>query len=165
MKYYAGIGSRKTPQDILDMMTKMAKYLSYHGYILRSGGAVGADKAFESGASSKKEIFYANDIKSDEHSQMALYLAKNIHPNWDACHPYAKRLHARNVFQILGRNLDSPVDFVLCWTEEAKKIGGTRTAIILAERNNIPIFNMGDKLWKAKFINWKIANPYLLPST
>lgn len=55
MRYYAGIGSRKSPQDILKFMVKIAKSLS-DSYILRSGGAVGADKAFEYGAKDK-EIF------------------------------------------------------------------------------------------------------------
>lgn len=38
-KYYAGIGSRKTPPDICQLMTQIAEELSQGGYILRSGHA------------------------------------------------------------------------------------------------------------------------------
>ena len=49
MPYYAGIGSRSTPSSILSIMTILGKTLAQNGYILRSGGAEGADKAFEIG--------------------------------------------------------------------------------------------------------------------
>jgi hypothetical protein len=42
MKYYAGIGSRETPKDILDLISKIAIKLESLGYTLRSGGADGA---------------------------------------------------------------------------------------------------------------------------
>lgn len=38
IKYYTGIGSRKTPIEILDFMTEIAIYLNKKKYILRSGG-------------------------------------------------------------------------------------------------------------------------------
>ena len=53
-KYFAGIGSRETPQDILKLMTKSAYRLEQLGYVLRSGGARGADKAFELGVMNLK---------------------------------------------------------------------------------------------------------------
>ena len=50
MFYYAGIGSRETPQEFLNLFTRVAKYLSTKDCVLRSGGAKGSDKAFELGA-------------------------------------------------------------------------------------------------------------------
>ena len=41
MKYYTGIGSRKTPDDICKLMTKVAAKLSCDNWTLRSGGADG----------------------------------------------------------------------------------------------------------------------------
>ena len=49
VKYYAGIGSRSTPEDVLDRMYKLAILLAKRSYTLRSGGANGADTAFEKG--------------------------------------------------------------------------------------------------------------------
>ena len=60
---YAGIGSRETPEGVLLKMEKIAFYLAHrYDATLRSGGAIGADIAFEAGcdsANGKKEIFYA----------------------------------------------------------------------------------------------------------
>ena len=53
---YTGIGSRETPSHILQLMTSLARAFSDAGYYLRSGGAHGADSAFEEGAS--KSIIY-----------------------------------------------------------------------------------------------------------
>ena len=143
-KYYAGIGSRQTPADVLSLMEKIAKHLSSKGMILRSGHAEGADQAFERGCyftAGKKEIFIANDAKNDK---AALDLAASIHPAWDKCSEYAKLLHARNGYIILGKDLKTPVDFVICYQDESKKFGGTRQGIKLAQLKGIKVYN----LWK-----------------
>ena len=54
---YAGIGSRSTPEPVLQIMHRVAHRLSEMGYTLLSGGAGGADSAFEAGCFSKKEIY------------------------------------------------------------------------------------------------------------
>jgi predicted Rossmann fold nucleotide-binding protein DprA/Smf involved in DNA uptake len=56
-KYYAGVGSRQTPENILHLMTRIAMRMAELGWVLRSGGAKGADYAFEKGAGDKKEIY------------------------------------------------------------------------------------------------------------
>lgn len=156
MRYYAGVGSRKTPEKELRMMTACAEWLSGRGYVLRSGGAVGADSAFERGARGKargKEVFYATQATGE-----ALVMASRVHPAWHRCSDYAKKLHARNCFQIFGIGLDDPVDFVVCWTpcgaERAEDCtfgtGGTGTAIRLASRAGIPVFNMRNGPVKAR---------------
>lgn len=48
-KAYAGIGSRQTPPAILEIMREIAVYMYERDYVLRSGGADGADTAFEGG--------------------------------------------------------------------------------------------------------------------
>ena len=47
---YAGIGSRQTPPAVLDAMARIAHALGNAGVALSSGGADGADHAFETGA-------------------------------------------------------------------------------------------------------------------
>jgi len=44
---YAGVGSRETPPEMLKKMTAISKKLAAQGYVLQSGGAIGADMAFE----------------------------------------------------------------------------------------------------------------------
>ena len=57
---YTGIGSRETPLEYIQLFIRIAEYLASVGYTLRSGGANGADLAFEIGCDNKqgkKEIY------------------------------------------------------------------------------------------------------------
>jgi hypothetical protein len=154
-KAYAGIGSRKTPQNILDEMQRLASELAKSEFILRSGAADGADAAFEEGCDlvrGWKQIFLPwkgfNGHTSELYNipDIAFEIAATVHPAWNYLKPYVKKFHARNVQQVLGRNCDDPVKFVVCWTPGAKKVGGTATAIRLAESRKIPVHNLAVKL-------------------
>lgn len=89
---YAGIGSRETPPDVLDLMTRAARWLAQRGWTLRSGAAQGADSAFEVGVRERSrgaEIYlpwpsfegrgYATLIRP---SPDAWDLARRFHPAW-----------------------------------------------------------------------------------
>ena len=157
--FYAGIGSRQTPKDVCHLMTRFAAYAQEKKLILRSGHAKGADIAFEKGVShsSYMQIFlpwkgfngasnaphYLYGWKTPELEKYALKMAESYHPNWDACSEGAKKMHARNCQQILGPYLDSPVKFVVCWTQNASGKGGTGQALRLAKSLDIPIFDFG----------------------
>lgn len=70
-------------------------------------------------------------------------LASEVHPAWDRCNEWARGMHSRNCHQIFGYDLKYPVDAVICWTPNGKIQGGTATAIKLALKANIPVFNLG----------------------
>lgn len=53
------------------------------------------------------------------------------------------KLQARNSYQILGLDLNTPSNFVICWTKNGKGSGGTGQAIRIARAYNIPIFDAG----------------------
>ena len=72
-------------------------------------------------------------------------IASEVHPAWDKCNEWARGMHSRNCHQILGYDLQSPVDAVICWTPNGKIQGGTATAIRIALKYNIPVFNLGTK--------------------
>lgn len=150
-KYYCGVGSRQTPDYICQAFAKIASELSELNYILRSGGADGADLAFENGAN-KKQIWLPwlgfnksieKFIFSKELTEpLARLVINNQH--WDRLSEAGKKMHCRNVHQVLGNLVDEPVsEFVLCWTKGAEIIGGTATAIKLANKFDIPVFNFG----------------------
>lgn len=154
---YAGIGSRETPSNVLGDMADFAHYVARMGYILRSGAAPGADSAFERGcdqANGAKEIYipwngFSNRYLTDRgvitfNDPRSEKIAAQFHPNWGACSHGARALHSRNVAQILGENLDTPADFVVCWTKGATGAGGTGQALRIARHFNIPIFDLGD---------------------
>lgn len=83
VKYYAGIGSREAPSNVLIVMTEIAKLLEQNGYILRSGHAKGSDMAFEAGVqlAKNKEIFSRHVTTCDA----ARDIAASIHPAWHNC--------------------------------------------------------------------------------
>lgn len=139
MKIYSGIGSRKTPIDILNLMKEIAVALDSEGFRLRSGGAQGADTAFESG-STNVETWRPNDATVD-----AIAMASNHHPAWPRCKPYVRLLHGRNANIILGEDLKSPSDFVVCWTPRGKLVGGTAMGIRIAVDNDITVYNLANR--------------------
>lgn len=156
-KFYAGIGSRSTPADVLKVMFALAGALSEKGWTLRSGHAAGADQAFEYGSNGKAEIYLPwptfNDDRVSPPSALviehptsrALELAREYHPAWHKCSSGARQMHARNMHQVMGLNLNNPVKFVLCWTPDGLASGGTGQAIRLAESQGIEVFNLHDQ--------------------
>ena len=158
MLKYAGIGSRQTPDAIIQLMILIAKDLAPK-WLLRSGFAEGADAAFHYGAEVAKgkfEIFlpwagFHNAPKNDPRffvggpkDAEAYEVASMFHPAWDKCNQYAKALHTRNVYQIAGLHLDDKVDMVVCWTPNASGSGGTGQALRIAKYLGIPIFDLAD---------------------
>lgn len=152
-KIYAGIGSRETPLEILEVMTSLATILAGAGWTLRSGGAPGADTAFEKGAahvSGPTEIFlpwsgFENHTSLySSPTPAALDLAKKHHPAWDKLSGPAKKLMGRNSHQVMGADLQTPVDVVICWTPGGGMSGGTSQALRIALDHGIPIINLAN---------------------
>jgi len=148
---YTGIGSRKTPPVILEAMEALAGFMAQQDFTLRSGAAEGADAAFERGATEyngRREIYLPWPSFNGHHSKLepkqeAYAIAESFHPNWPKLYTAGRKLMARNVHQILGVSLQSPTNFVVCWTPNGKLVGGTALAINIALANNIPVINLG----------------------
>ena len=147
--FYTGVGSRETPRDVALVMCAFAIEARDRGLRLRSGGADGADLAFESGSHPEKEIFLP--FRKFNGSESSLWhipekcfdIAAQIHPAWDRCSDFARKAHARNAQQVMGRNLDLPSKFLVCWTAGGELLGGTRTAIVMAKKEGVPVLNLG----------------------
>lgn len=162
IKEYAGVGSRDVPDDVSKLMSQLATALEKVGYVLRSGGAKGADSAFERGVCDKvhTKIYLPyprfNGNTSPLHwdpTEAALAWAGKAHPYFARItSDFTRKAHARNAHQVLGDDCATPCHFVLCWTPDGAEseqechsvdvTGGTRTAIVIASMNNIPVFNL-----------------------
>ncbi|WP_367396916.1 hypothetical protein [Sinimarinibacterium sp. NLF-5-8] len=152
--FYAGVGARATPDQFLGLMTRVAEYLQGQGFKLRSGGANGADAAFAHGHSpSTRQLFLPWPGFNGINSGMGVWVtgddpgtvdfASRLHDRWGYMSGGVRKLMARNVSIIMGKNLIDPVRFVLCWTPEGAGQGGTGFALKIARHAGIPCFDMG----------------------
>lgn len=165
MMIYAGIGSRKTPNNICLHMERIAYMLAKKKHVLRSGKADGADLAFQTGVEYcyNKHGYGSAEIllpwaKWQQHREQrwdiivedndivhrAAQVCAKIHPAFFDLKNSHKLLHIRNMFQVLGSDLNSYVDFVIFWAPEVDGYvqGGTASAVHLARKFGIPTFNM-----------------------
>ncbi len=162
-KIYAGIGSRETPPATLAIMRKLAGLLEREGWLLRSGGADGADTAFEQGVRNPRHraIFLPGDWFNERKAgfggcydstklpgwEKALKTVNRFHPAPNNLSPFARKLMARNAMQILGPKLNHPADLVIAWTSMGMKTGGTSQALRIAEEYNIKVINLGSPFY------------------
>ncbi len=141
-------------------MESLAQQLAGDGWTLRTGGADGADTAFETGhraavGARNLEVYLPwngyNGRESFEDGTIVLdppirHLAETtagrLHPAWGRCGRGARALHARNVAIVRGHGLDDDVDAVVCWTHDGGATGGTGMGIRIARERDIPVFNL-----------------------
>ena len=165
--FYTGVGSRETPEHILNVMMDLGEKLADLGWVLRSGAAQGADQAFEIGwirhvartkDFTKAEIYIPwegfekhrrdgcfgcnilPDLDNPELYKKAVQIAEETHPAWERCSRGARTLHTRNVYQVLGQTLDKPSRMLMAWaptTKSGTPKGGTATAIKLAQLSGV----------------------------
>lgn len=163
---YAGIGSRETPPDVLASMETLSATLAGRGAILRTGASPGADQAFYRGARAgggRVELYLpwpgfeadswtdwdSPDVAVLTHpSPQAYELAARYQPRWDALGVTERHLLARDCHQVLGADLASPAELVVCWTADGSLDGagegpnGTRQALRIAHDNGIEVVNL-----------------------
>lgn len=155
---YAGIGARHTPPDVLALMHRIAGALAQRGWVLRTGGAPGADQAFAAGArdaGGTAELFlpwpgfeHHTTARLTRPTARALELAARHHPAWHRLRPPTRALLARNGHQVLGADLEQPAHVVICWTPDGSLTGqgagsgGTGQALRIAHANDVAVVNL-----------------------
>ena len=177
------IGSRETPKEVLNNMRNIARWCALKGVVVRSGKAGGADAAaiygcmdavatgrpigqpemyVPWGGFGEQSMVSTWDIVLGDNKQ-AEEIAKSIHPAWERCSQGAKKLHTRNIGQILGKDLKTPTDVVLyyCKEKHGMPTGGTATAVKLGLKYKCVCINMlhaswGDKL-REHLLNIKVS--------
>lgn len=159
-RVYAGIGSRETPSDVLELMERFAEHAARLGWTLRTGRANGADTAFENGArrgGGKIETFlpwpsFGIPLPAtlSRPTPAAYRVSAAYHPAWARLSGAAKSQHARNAHIVLGTSLQAPAAFVLCWTRDGAQstlecgygTGGTGQGIRIADAYDVPVFSL-----------------------
>jgi len=155
-KFYAGIGSRKTPTYVRRDLTEIARILEGRGYTLRSGNATGADQAFAMGAKNAQIWLpwagFENDFKVcyPNHDYRLVDISTDMEAV-ESVHKFHKSpckltqsgvfFMQRNYRQVVGLNEPDSL-FIVCWTPEGKETGGTGQALRIAKSLYIPVFNL-----------------------
>lgn len=129
-------------------MKDIAEKLEAMGYTVRTGDAKGADTAFR--IVDKKQVYTTRDVDDLSQDSDLYKLTDEHHPVFDSLKGRAKKLIARNAYQVLGKNLNNPSDFLICWTpdgcktrkDRSKTTGGTGQTISIAYTFSVPIFNL-----------------------
>lgn len=166
MKYATFVGSRKAPDAVIKECSKMVSEYVKRGYKVRSGNAEGFDQSLKDVGENDREIYlpykdfgpklkgknvYIPDIEFNNYDK-AVALVNKLHPNKQLKEWQMKYL-ARDVYQVLGKDLNTPSELVICWTEDGadniemltSKTGGTAMAIRIAEYYHIPVININKK--------------------
>lgn len=156
---YAGIGARRTPQEILNYMSDQARILESKGLILRTGDACGADKAFREATEHK--LVYAPDQHIERWARHEVSLVCDTEYSQMKLH--TQNLLARNMYQLFGsgarKDARQPSMFVLYWSLPDPRwstgihnnnyyncSGGTRYAVRVACNAGIPTFNLYNQM-------------------
>lgn len=156
---YAGIGSRKTPVEILSLMENIGQTLAKLGWVLRTGNCQGTDQAFQRGANSVNprlvELYLpwpsyeAQAVKPGNtvhtSGKLAYREAARHHPAWPSCGQGARAMHARNTEVVLGHGLDRPVELLVCWTPGGQAAGGTGQGIRVALAYEVLVVNLASQ--------------------
>lgn len=149
----AGIGSRSTPANNLSEIGLVSSWCRHRGIWIRSGHADGADKAFEKEADPDRLVVFLpwrnynregparGTVVVTRWTPELAAVVNRIHPTPGLLSRGAALMMARNAQIILGANLDTPVNAVVCWTPDEER-GGTSFGIRLAREHGIPVFNL-----------------------
>lgn len=180
-KFYAGIGSRETPEKLRPIIKQITHFLYQEGYTLRSGGAPGADEMFETSLRSLTPypmhteqfrewrgqhmeiyvpwwLFQSSTSPLCHVSEEAIEFSLKYHPTGNRLSDAVKKLMGRNAYQVLGKDLKTKSDFIVCWTSNGADeepalyhCGGTGQALRIGEAHGVPIFNLAKE---GSFAEW-----------
>ena len=170
----AGIGTREPSQLIIDRASELQEFSLFHKFV--TGGAIGMDDIFSKIFNAKimlpwdsyNEIYANNDTIIDcqklsyKLRKEAELIASQMHEGWHNCKQGARTLHSRNVFIILGPDLQTPVNMVIYGTNDkdtTRLSGGTRMGVQLARSLGIPNFGLqfDDEFRNLKFLLEKLS--------
>lgn len=167
-EYFALVGSREGHrEEDLKLIKEAGRLITEAGFGISSGDAIGTDRTFHEGCMESNNYHNLNhriyvvdfngnrgnrasyyghfiDASKLEMRDEAIKVAQSVVPHFNYIKPYAQDLQTRNVYQVLGSDLQTPVKALIYWAppkgnldDEVVK-GGTNTALQVAKLHNIP---------------------------
>lgn len=164
--FWTGVGSRRASSENRPTMTAFAQAMSAKGAFFRSGAASGPDTWFEEGVPSGLRRLYVPNrsygkrqsseiIVPKEANLMrwmrACSIAEGLHPLGRQMNQDLRELMGLSVFQVLGDDLKTPSQFLVCDApdivyDNAGRVvdvdGGTGMAVRVAVLHNVPVYHL-----------------------
>lgn len=168
---WTGVGSRIVPTIIADYQAMVGGMMAELGGQLRTGDAFGSDENFLRGYNEAifnmsymppAEVYYTRlanrrglvhdpargyfEAEQYESFEKAKRIAEKARGSFQNLKDWGIALHTRNVYQVLGTELDKRSWLCILYAEPAGKKGrvkgGTNTALQVAKRFNVPTVNI-----------------------
>lgn len=172
------VGTRYPDNNIVKYAALATRICVKNNCIISTGDAIGIDKIARDTtrfinkkarvdiySAKDKEYPYRNNwtyyLDQMQNTNIAEAIAEHIHPAWDKCSEFARALHSRNPYQVMGLGLLEPTDLTITFAPFGDNVkGGTRTAYELSRALGIPTLNLYgrghqiiEELWDSLFIN------------
>lgn len=190
--FYTGIGSPRAPVNICLLARSLGAELCAAGWDLHSGGDDGFDREIELGVVDKclsaegsveirAEIFipwtgYAQPVSKycasykvpPDTEQVRESLRSTVVPWFDSL-SFADALKSvRDAYCLYGMSQDKQSKFVLYWSPGDPAngpVGNTKTTVLLAIREGIPTYHLGDPTQVREFRHKWLGDGEIYPST
>jgi len=153
---YAVTGNKDIAGEWLEWAKTMAPELDRRGFTLRTGGGgQPLEEAFESAAEHKEIHLPWKDFNQKESNYTRTHkdaeaLIRRAQPNYESLKPAVQAILNRNAAVVFGKDLRSPIRFMITYTDDGVEMGKDRTSqtgfaglpIVLAGWLHIPVFNL-----------------------
>lgn len=154
-KAYAALSNKNAPEEVVETMRRLVHKLNDEGYTLRTAGNEGPEESLEA-QTEQKEVhipwkgFNNRESRFNRNDNNAIEIVQAFHPTFASLKPAVQAIIARSAHVILGKDLRSPVRFLVCWSEDglenAKdrsiKSGYMGMPVAVANSLSIPVFNL-----------------------
>lgn len=174
-KAYAAMSNDNAPQEVLELMGRIARRLAEQSFTARhlsfkAGEKTGFAEVVAQAASGKTEVYLPwkgfNNAESKFTvgrflSPEAASLVKQFMPTFEGLKPAVQKIIGCNAHVVMGQDLRSPVRFLIVWSEDGLEDAKNRTAksgymgtpVSIASSLRIPVFNLKnpdavERLWK-----------------
>lgn len=154
-KAYGVVANPDAPDNILSLIGAIATRLEAMGYTLRTAGGNGLEEAFEKTTETKEVYlpwrnFNNRQSKFTRNMPEANDVVRPFAPSFDTLKPAVQAIIASKAHTVLGKDLKSPIQFLITYTADGCETVGNKTAktgfsgtsIAIASSMRIPVFNL-----------------------
>lgn len=148
MKYCTGLGTTQVTKTMQDVIERFSRYLSEQGYTIRTDFDKGMNQVFRNNSDSVELYTFEGDSNKNADAfdcPMTDFVKQHLRDSYislDALNRVTKNRVVRCYYELLGQNLDSPSEFLICYDPSE---GVVNYAHRIAYKLGIKVYNLCDK--------------------